>query len=135
MLPLTPSGYKRCVPFRRMLGALVERVPGARGAVFCDYEGEFVDLVIRDPRLSEYDMKLFGAHLAAAWLTLITGAAGRGAGDLAEVRIGCPGGTLLCRALPDGYYLVLLLASGVPGGPASFELQRAALAFAEELSA
>ena len=35
-----------------MLTSLVERVSGARGAVFCDHEGESVEVVIRDAALS-----------------------------------------------------------------------------------
>ena len=107
-----------------MLGSLLERTKGARGAVFCDFEGEFVELVIADPRLSDYDMKVFGAH-AAAWLNLETG--------VQELRIRCSRGTLLCRSLRDGYYLVLLLAEGRPSGAAAFELQRTAAELAREL--
>ncbi|HWT86841.1 MAG TPA: hypothetical protein VN177_13775, partial [Myxococcales bacterium] len=60
--------------FRRILTNLVERARGARGAVFCDQEGESVELVIRDPELSEYDMKVFGAQLAPIWMGLQTNA-------------------------------------------------------------
>src|SRR5438477_7740603 len=63
LLPLAPSRYKRVVPFRRMLGSLLERTKGARGAVFCDFEGEFVELVIADPAISDYDMKICGAQV------------------------------------------------------------------------
>ncbi|HUJ27975.1 MAG TPA: hypothetical protein VLW85_18265, partial [Myxococcales bacterium] len=58
------------MPFRRMLDELLAQAPGARGAVFCDFEGEFVELVIRDPALTDYDMKVYGAHMAAAWMNL-----------------------------------------------------------------
>jgi predicted regulator of Ras-like GTPase activity (Roadblock/LC7/MglB family) len=109
-----------------MLGSLVERTKGARGAVFCDVEGEFVELVIADPHLSDYEMKIFGAQVAAAWLNLENGSSERGAGSMVEMKIHCAQGTLLCRNLRDGYYLVLLLARGVPSGAAAFELQRTA---------
>jgi len=116
-----------------MLQALVEKAPGARGAVFCDYEGEFVELVVRDPTLSDYDMKIFGAQLAAAWLDLQTRATERGAGAAVEMRLGCAGGTLLCRSLRDGYYVVLLLKGGTPSALAAFELQHAATELASQL--
>lgn len=119
--------------FQRTLSSLVERAPGARGAVFCDYEGEFVDLVVRDPTLSAYDMRIFGAQLAAAWLTLQNNSSQRGAGGMVEMRLGCAGGTLLCRALRDGYYVVLLIAQGTPSAVAAFELQHAALEIAAQL--
>src|SRR5439155_11147204 len=87
LLPLAPSGYKRSVPFRRMLTSLVERTPGARGAVFCDFEGEFVELVVRDQSLTDYDMKIFGAQMAAAWLNLQNNSSERGAGGIVEMRL------------------------------------------------
>jgi predicted regulator of Ras-like GTPase activity (Roadblock/LC7/MglB family) len=121
------------VPFRRLLTALVGRVSGARGAVFCDAEGESVALVIRDSLLSDYEMKVFGAQLAAVWLTVQTGARERGAGALLELQAGCAGGSLLCRALPDGYYVVLLVGRGVALAPAAFELRRAAAELAQEI--
>lgn len=133
LLPLAPSGYKRCVPFRSMLSSLVERAPGARGAVFCDYEGEFVALVVRDPLLSEYDLKVFGAQLAAAWLDLENHSTERGAGGIVELRLGCAGGTLLCRALRDGYYVVLVIESGRPSAHAAFELCHTAAEIAAAL--
>ena len=121
------------MPFRRMLGSLVERTKGARGVVFCDYEGEFVELVIADPLLSAYDMKVFGAQVAATWLNLHTGASEHGAGDIVEMKIHCAQGTLLCANLRDGYYVVLLLARGIPSGAAAFELRRTAAQLATEL--
>ena len=116
-----------------MLSSLVERAPGARGAVFCDYEGEFVELVVRDPALSAYDMRVFGAQMAAAWLTLNTNSSERGAGGIVELRLGCQGGTLLCRSLRDGYYVVLVVKGGQPSAHAAFELQHAAAEIAAQL--
>src|SRR5438105_8120606 len=132
LLPLAPSGYKRGVPFRRMLSKLMARAAGARGAVFCDYEGEFVELVISDPALSAYDMKVFGAQMAAAWANLQSGSSERGAGGIVEMRLACAAGTLLCRSLRDGYYVVLLLARGIPSAPAAFALEHTAVAMSRD---
>jgi hypothetical protein len=124
-----------------MLSSLLERAPGSRGAVFCDYEGEFVELVIRDPQppgcgpLSDFEMRVFGAQMAAALLTLQNNSSQRGAGGMVEMRLGCAGGTLLCRALRDGYYLVLLLARGTPSAPAAFELRKSAVELTAALAA
>ena len=133
LLPLGGSAYKRTVPFRRMLDQLIANAPGARGAVFCDYEGEFVELVVADPALTDYDMKVVGAHMAAAWTNLQNGSTERGAGGIVEMRLGCAGGTLLCRSLRDGYYVVLLLASGKPSAPAAFALENTAALMSNEL--
>ncbi len=116
-----------------MLSSLVERAPGARGAVFCDYQGEFVELVVRDPTLSEYDMRVFGAQMASAWLSLESNSTGRGAGGIIELRLGCAAGTLLCRSLRDGYYLVLVVAPGRPSAHAAFELRHAAAEISAQL--
>jgi hypothetical protein len=121
------------VPFRRLLGSLVAKAPGARGAIFCDYEGEAVELVVRDESLSEYDMKVCGAQLAAAWLALQSNSAEAGAGGIVELRLACAGGTLLCRALPEGYYVVLLIGKGAPSAPAAFALRGTAREMAAEL--
>jgi hypothetical protein len=116
-----------------MLTALVGRVPGARGAVFCDFEGESVEMAIHEPALSSYEMKVFGAQVAAVWLALRSSARERGAGDLLELQLRCAGGTLLCRALPQGYYAVLLLERGAPLAPAAFALRAAAAELAAEI--
>jgi predicted regulator of Ras-like GTPase activity (Roadblock/LC7/MglB family) len=116
-----------------MLTALLGRVPGARGAVFCDVEGESVAQVVRDSLLSEYEMKVFGAQIAALWLTAQTGARERGAGAVLELQAGCAKGSLLCRALPEGYYVVLLVGRGAPLAPAAFELRAAAAEMAREI--
>jgi predicted regulator of Ras-like GTPase activity (Roadblock/LC7/MglB family) len=121
------------VPFRRVLTTLVERAPGARGAIFCDYEGESVELVLRDARLSEYDMKVFGAQLAAAWLDPEADSSECGAGGILELRLWCAEGTLLCRSLREGYYVVLLVAKGAPSGPAGFLLRNAAGEMSREI--
>jgi hypothetical protein len=119
--------------FQPALQQLVARSPGARGAVLCDLQGEFVELwrAEQPPRgcgeLSQYELQIVGAQLASAWLNLETGSVQRGAGSAVEMRLRCEAGTLLCRVLRDGYYLVLLLAPGRPSaGPASFALREAA---------
>ena len=116
-----------------MLTTLVERAPGARGAIFCDHEGESVELVLRDPQLSEFDLKIFGAQLAAVWMGLSTTAREHGMGTLAEIRVVCARGTVLCRSLPDGYYVALLVGSGSPSAFAAFALRRAAAEIASAI--
>ena len=47
------------MPFKPLLNALVERVPGAQGAIIADWEGESVDQV---GIMDDYDLKVIGAH-------------------------------------------------------------------------
>ncbi|TMB06774.1 MAG: hypothetical protein E6J64_07370 [Deltaproteobacteria bacterium] len=119
--------------FRPALRELVLRAPGARGAVFCDGEGESVELVLAEPPpagcdgLSEYDLQLTGAQVASAWLHLHVGSVERGAGRAVELQLRCDKGSLLCRVLREDYYLVLLLAPGrAPPAAAAFALREAA---------
>jgi hypothetical protein len=128
------------VAFRPALRELVGRVPGARGAVFCDLQGESIDLALAEPSpsgcgdLTEYDLQLAGAQVASAWLNLHRGSVQRGAGSAVELQLHCDAGTLLCRVLREGYYLVLLLAPGKPAaGPAAFALRQAAARVVSEL--
>ena len=116
-----------------MLTALLGRVPGSRGAVFCDHEGESVELAVGDSGLSEYDMKVYGAQLAAPWLSAQERARDIGAGALLELEASCGAGALLCRSLPDGYYVVLLIGPHARRAPASFALRAAAAEIAQEI--
>jgi hypothetical protein len=127
------------VPFRQLLGELVAAVPGARGAIFCDYEGESVDLHVAEPQpagcgaLSLYDLKVCGAQLTAAWLLLQERSKDHGAGLLDALRLRTDQGTLLCAAVKGSYYLTLLLAPATPVARAALVLEKAARRFAEEM--
>jgi hypothetical protein len=135
LLPLAPRGYKRLsMPFRPVLTTLVARVPGARGAIFCDGEGESVDLLVKDPALSEFDLRVFGAQIAACWMNVDEMARTHGAGAAVEMRLFCSEGTLLCSALRDGYYLALLMARNRPSAAAAVALRSASTALRAELA-
>jgi hypothetical protein len=127
------------VSFAALLGDLVASAKGARGAVFCGYDGEFVDLLVARPQpsgcgeLTAYDLKVIGAHLAAPWLRLQDGVASGGAGAALEMGMRCKDGALLCERLPEGYYLVLLLAPAAQVSPAFVELRRVAERLARHL--
>jgi hypothetical protein len=47
------------MPFKTLLNALVENVPGAQGAIIADWEGESVEQV---GIMDDYDLKVIGAH-------------------------------------------------------------------------
>lgn len=120
------------MPFRRLLADLVAHAPGARGAIFCDHEGENVDFAVRAPppdgcgALTDYEMKVAGAQLAAQWILLREHGESHGAGTVHELSLRAEHGTLLCHALKDGYYLVLLLAPGVPAARCTHALRQTA---------
>jgi predicted regulator of Ras-like GTPase activity (Roadblock/LC7/MglB family) len=127
------------VSFAALLGDLIASANGARGAVFCGHDGEFVDLLVARPQpagcgeLTDYDLKVIGAHLAAPWLRLQDGSANAGAGTALEMAMRCKEGALLCARLPEGYYLVLLLSPAAQMSRAFVALRRVAERLAEHL--
>lgn len=129
LLPLAPSRYKRRVSFRALLLDLVTSLPQVRGAIFCDHEGEHVDLAIAQPQprgcgpLTDFDLKVCGAQVAATWMLLQTT---EGAGPPRELSLQCAQGTLICHGVRDGYYVLALLAPGSPRAKAAFTLRRVA---------
>jgi predicted regulator of Ras-like GTPase activity (Roadblock/LC7/MglB family) len=50
--------------FKPVLMTLCQAIPGARGAVFVDYDGECIQQVVVDPSLADYDLMVAGAHAA-----------------------------------------------------------------------
>ncbi len=104
------------MPFQRLLQALVDATPGARGAIFCDQQGEHVELALAREApggvapLTPFDMKICGAHLAAPLVALFE-APGK-PGETLQMRWLCEGGTLLCHLLPGRYYVALLVTKG-----------------------
>ena len=139
MLALAAVGYKRGVPFRGLLDRLVRSTRGARGAIFCDYEGEAVASCIAVPPppgcapLGDYDVKICGAQMAAPMLALFDQERAATLGRLVELRMLCAHGTLACHALPEGYYLVLLLAPGSHTFDAGFRLRETSALVAAQM--
>lgn len=115
------------MPFNYLLTNLLVDVPEAVGAIFVDPEGEAVDWVTRhnDP----YDLKIEGAYhsIFKRRLELIEG-------DVKHYTIQCDRLTSLTHALPDGYYLVLVLDRQGITGRAMHHLKRTAQAVARELT-
>jgi hypothetical protein len=139
LLPEGRHDNKVRVSFAALLAELVAQAQGARGAVFCGHDGEFVDLSVARPQpagcgdLSEYDLKIIGAQLAAPWLRLQEGSLNGGAGAALEMGMRCRAGKLLCSRLPDRYYLILLLAPSAQAARAAVALRLAADKLAREL--
>jgi predicted regulator of Ras-like GTPase activity (Roadblock/LC7/MglB family) len=97
------------LPYRRIIEALLERVPGARTALLLDAQGE---VVVGAGDLGE-QQRLIGAYEGIA-----LGIAGRIAGrfDLGPVRSLIwrhAGGAVVLATLKDGYHVVLSLGPSV----------------------
>ncbi len=107
--------------FKKILGELVERVPGARGAILADWEGEAVDQVAR---MDDYELKVIGAHKGVI-LTNLRDAVRRLEGsDLTELVVTTEKSQTLVMPITHDYFLVLTLGRGDVLGRAIFEARR-----------
>lgn len=123
--------------YDEILRALIDAVPGARGAVFCDSMGESVNSVgasgRSDPaRLNDFDLRVAGAQLATPIDLALRRSAGN-LGKIAEFQISGPHETLLVQVLPEGFYVVLCLEPGALVARGRFELGRTAERLAREI--
>jgi hypothetical protein len=119
------------MPFNYLLTNLLVDVPHAVGAIFVDSEGEAVDWVTRhnDP----FDLKVEGAYhsIFLRQLELLTTSIDAGPIDSFVIE----GSRLvtLTQALPDGYYVVLVVDRSGSRAHALHRLRRAAEVFAKEI--
>ncbi len=125
----TSVATKLPTAFTDVLRAAVARVPGARGAVFLDIEGEAVDEFTESSRTT---IQLVGAHLGVV-LTLARERLAAALGEPREVLIEAARGTVLLQAI-DARYLVVMEADPQASiGLMRRELRRAVAALREEM--
>jgi predicted regulator of Ras-like GTPase activity (Roadblock/LC7/MglB family) len=109
--------------FAEILKEMVERVPGAVGAIFADWEGEAVDQYAHIPAL---EIQLVGAH----WGVVLSQADRRlrqaGLGGVDELLVEGEHGTVLVRRVTEHYYVVLTGKREVHLATARRELERSA---------
>ncbi len=116
--------------FATILKSLVDRVPGAIGAIFADWEGEAVDQFAHVPAL---EIQLAGAHWGIVRQLASQHLRAAGAGDVEEMWIDCEGGLVLLRRVTDRCYVVLTTRRGVHLGTARRELERGAMTLLGEM--
>jgi len=114
--------------FTSVLKDAVERVPGARAAIFLDWEGEAIDEYTEASRTG---IRLIGAHLGV----LFTLARERGAswGDPSELIIETERAVVVVQAIQDQYLVVLEAGPEVSLGLLRRELARATAALRAEM--
>lgn len=107
--------------FADILKGMVERVPGAVGAIFADWDGEAVDQFAHIPEL---DIKIAGAHWGVV-LTLATESLKRASlGAIDELWIEGDHALVLVRRVTDRYYVVLTTGRATHLATARRELLR-----------
>ena len=107
--------------FGQILQAMVERVPGAIGAVFADWEGEPVDQFAHIPPL---DIQLVGAHWGVVWSQATQRLVALGAVE--ELLIEGDRAIVLVRLVAEGYFVVLATKRDAHLATARRELERGA---------
>jgi len=109
--------------FGEILKGMVERVPGAVGAVFADWEGEPVDQFAHVPPL---DIQIVGAQWGVVFNTAAERLARSGAGAVDELWVEGTSACVFVRRVTQQYYVVLATRRSVHLATALRELQRTA---------
>ena len=109
------------MPFKKLLNELVETVPGGRGAIIVDWEGEAVD---QAGPMDEYELKLVGAHKGVILHNLRDVVGRLGKEDLQEVVVTTRNLQILILPVTVDYFLVVALSPGDILGRALFESRR-----------
>ncbi len=109
------------MPFKSLLNRLLEDIPGALGAIIIDWEGEAVDQVAR---ISDYDIKLLGAHSGIILHLLRETLTRIDSGELEEVVFRTGDNKTLIAPLTEDYLLVLHLGAEAIVARATFRAGR-----------
>jgi predicted regulator of Ras-like GTPase activity (Roadblock/LC7/MglB family) len=119
------------MPFKALLKEMIERVPGAQGAVIADWEGEAVD---QFGLMDDYDLKLIGAYKGVI-LTNMRDVANRLNNDqLKEIIITTEHAQMIVVPVNLEYFLVLTLNRSDVLGRALFEARRCLQALKDEIA-
>jgi predicted regulator of Ras-like GTPase activity (Roadblock/LC7/MglB family) len=117
--------------FQDILQRIVERVPGATGAVFADWEGESVGEFARELPLLE--IRIVGAQWGVVWNELQRSFSRARLAPPTELIVDGEAGGALVRKVTDQYYVVLAVEKHAQLGRAMRELERGAAELAAEM--
>jgi predicted regulator of Ras-like GTPase activity (Roadblock/LC7/MglB family) len=102
--------------FNEILRAMVERVPGALGAVFVAWDGEPVGAFSTE--MAPLDLEILGAQWVLAWAELGRSLARARLGRPLELRLDVERASVLIREVSDQYCVVLAARRGAHLGTA-----------------
>lgn len=109
--------------FADILKGMVERVPGAVGAIFADWEGEAVD---QFAHVSTLEIQLAGAHWGVVLALATESLVHVGLGAVEEMWIEGEHALVLVRRVTERYYVVLTGKRSTHLGHARRELEQSA---------
>ncbi len=95
--------------FQTILNELMQKVPGALGAILADWEGEAVD---HASRIDGYQLQVFGAHKGILLANLREVVQHTGENHLREIVITTADRQFLVLPVTEDYFLLLLLERG-----------------------
>ena len=116
--------------FTAILQRAVERVPGAVGAIFADWDGEAVDHFSKG---SAYDMLLLAAHFGVVLNHVQSVLHLFHFGEAEEIILQHAQMDLIVRSVGEGYYVVLAAGAGTHLATARREAAVAAKALRAEM--
>ena len=119
------------MPFKTLLNSLVERVPGAQGAIIADWEGEAVEQV---GLMDDYDLKVIGAHKGVILHNMREVVSRLGNDELKEIVVTTKEAQTLILPVTKEYYLVLTLDRSDMLGRALLEARRCTQALYREIA-
>lgn len=109
--------------FRLILDQLLATCGGSLAVMFCDYEGEMVELVC-DRDLSDHDLRIIGAYHAIYLTKLRNMCEQMDTGKPQRFKLEFEATKMLSYDLKDGYYVVLLVAPDANEGIAWQSLRK-----------
>lgn len=119
------------MPFKKILGAMLERIPGSLGAILVDWEGEAVD---QAGRIDDYELKVIGAHKGLILDNLRQAVARAEGNDLEEIIITTALRQTIILPVNHEYFLVVALERKDAMGRALFESRRCLELLKEEIA-
>lgn len=110
------------MPFKAIMRNLVETIPGARGAIFVDWEGEAVDQYSLDGDI--YELKVMGAYKGVI-LNLINEAQKTvDSTDINSVIVKMDKYSIILAPVKEGYYVALVVQSGTIMSRAAYMIKK-----------
>lgn len=118
------------MPFKRILTELVNTIPGARGAILADWEGEAVEQFSYD---DAFEMKLVGAHKGIILNRVREACTDLDVGELQEMMITAEEQRFLVGAIGPEYTLVMTLGRTAVLGQALHRFRNAVTLLKKEI--
>jgi predicted regulator of Ras-like GTPase activity (Roadblock/LC7/MglB family) len=117
--------------FADILQALVERIPGALGAIFVDWEGETVGTYSFD--MPTLDLQIIGAQWGMVWALLQRSLAKLHMGAPVEMVVDGEHGSVLVHQVTEQYWVVLAAKRDTHLATAQRELARSVASLRAEM--